>query len=98
MDESWAQWSLTRGMESLPESISEYLQQSGKVQLHREAAVKRINPSASGWKVGENPRKNLESYCGNTDLRPRFIGLNMIFNLPAVLTEMKYLDKVITCL
>ncbi|XP_037533278.1 protoporphyrinogen oxidase, partial [Nematolebias whitei] len=51
MEESWAQWSLRRGMESLPESISVYLQQSGKVQLHREAAVKQIKPSSSGWKV-----------------------------------------------
>uniref|UniRef100_A0AAQ5ZY10 Protoporphyrinogen oxidase n=1 Tax=Amphiprion ocellaris TaxID=80972 RepID=A0AAQ5ZY10_AMPOC len=49
--ESWAQWSLRRGVESLPESLAEYLQQSGKVQLHREAAVKQIHPSASGWKV-----------------------------------------------
>ncbi|XP_072251109.1 protoporphyrinogen oxidase [Leuresthes tenuis] len=51
MKESWAQWSLKRGVESLPESITEYLQQSGKVELHKEAAVKQIHPSASGWKV-----------------------------------------------
>ncbi|XP_073342400.1 protoporphyrinogen oxidase [Pagrus major] len=49
--ESWAQWSLRRGVESLPESITEYLQQSGKVQLHRDAAVKHISPSAAGWKI-----------------------------------------------
>lgn len=49
--ESWAQWSLQRGVESLPESITEYLQQSGKVELHREAPVKQITHSASGWKV-----------------------------------------------
>lgn len=51
IQESWAQWSLSRGVESLPESITEYLQQSGRVQLHREAAVQRISPSASGWKI-----------------------------------------------
>ncbi|XP_068426267.1 protoporphyrinogen oxidase isoform X2 [Clinocottus analis] len=51
IQESWAQWSLSRGLESLPESITEYLQQSGRVQLHREAAVQRISPSASGWKI-----------------------------------------------
>ncbi|XP_026149388.1 protoporphyrinogen oxidase isoform X2 [Mastacembelus armatus] len=49
--ESWAQWSLSRGVESLPESITNSLQQSGTVQLHREAAVKQISPSASGWKI-----------------------------------------------
>ncbi|XP_030580522.1 protoporphyrinogen oxidase isoform X2 [Archocentrus centrarchus] len=49
--ESWAQWSLKRGVESLPEAITEYLQQSGRVHLHKDAPVKQINPSASGWKV-----------------------------------------------
>uniref|UniRef100_A0A7N6FB02 Protoporphyrinogen oxidase n=1 Tax=Anabas testudineus TaxID=64144 RepID=A0A7N6FB02_ANATE len=49
--ESWAQWSLSRGVETLPETITEFLQQSGRVQLHREAAVKHITPSASGWKI-----------------------------------------------
>ncbi|XP_036930690.1 protoporphyrinogen oxidase isoform X1 [Acanthopagrus latus] len=49
--ESWAQWSLRRGLESLPESITEYLQQSGKVQIHRDAAVTHISPSACGWKI-----------------------------------------------
>jgi len=53
MKESWAQWSLKRGVESLPESITEYLQQSGRVELHKDAAVKQIHPSASGWKVCE---------------------------------------------
>ncbi|TMS11225.1 Protoporphyrinogen oxidase [Larimichthys crocea] len=49
--ELWAQWSLKRGVESFPESITEYLQRSGRVQLQREAAVKQISPSASGWKI-----------------------------------------------
>lgn len=52
--ESWAQWSLSRGVETLPETITEFLHQSGRVQLHREAAVKHISPSASGWKVSED--------------------------------------------
>ncbi|XP_038566258.1 protoporphyrinogen oxidase isoform X2 [Micropterus salmoides] len=51
MKESWAQWSLSRGVQSIPESITEYLQQSKRVQLHQEAAVKQISPSASGWKI-----------------------------------------------
>lgn len=50
--ESWAQWSLRRGVESLPESIAELLQRSGKVELHTDAPVKEIHPSASDWKVG----------------------------------------------
>ncbi|TWW79960.1 protoporphyrinogen oxidase isoform X2 [Takifugu flavidus] len=49
--ESWAQWSLRRGVESLPESIAELLQRSGKVELHTDAPVKEIHPSASDWKI-----------------------------------------------
>ncbi|XP_043972170.1 protoporphyrinogen oxidase isoform X4 [Gambusia affinis] len=49
--EAWAQWSLKRGVETLPESITEFLQQSGKVELHRDAAVGQIIPTTSGWKV-----------------------------------------------
>ncbi|XP_056290452.1 protoporphyrinogen oxidase isoform X2 [Pseudoliparis swirei] len=51
IEESWAQWSLSRGVESLPEAIAEYLQRSGRVELHREADVQHISPSASGWKI-----------------------------------------------
>lgn len=51
LEESWTQWSLKRGVESLPESITDYLQQSGRVQLHRDAPIKQLTPSASGWKV-----------------------------------------------
>ncbi|AWO97130.1 putative protoporphyrinogen oxidase isoform 2 [Scophthalmus maximus] len=49
--ESWAQWSLRRGVESLPESITDFLQQSGRVELHRDAAVRHVCPSASGWMI-----------------------------------------------
>ncbi|TDH12238.1 hypothetical protein EPR50_G00069800 [Perca flavescens] len=49
--ESWSQWSLSRGVESLPECIAEYLRRSGRVELHREAAVQQISPSASGWTI-----------------------------------------------
>ncbi|KAM7420084.1 hypothetical protein PAMA_014677 [Pampus argenteus] len=49
--ELWAQWSLRRGIQSLPECITQFLQQSGRVQLHTEAAVKHISPSASGWTI-----------------------------------------------
>ncbi|KAM9724369.1 protoporphyrinogen oxidase [Menidia menidia] len=51
MKESWAQWSLRGGVESLPEALVEQLQQSGRVQLHREARVTQVQPSASGWTV-----------------------------------------------
>lgn len=55
--ESWAQWSLRRGIESLPEAIAEFLQRSGKVELHIGAPVTQIHPSAAAWKVGRRPER-----------------------------------------
>ncbi|XP_019735518.1 protoporphyrinogen oxidase [Hippocampus comes] len=49
--ESWAQWSLRRGLEELPESITDFLQRSRRVQLHRETPIKCISYSASGWTI-----------------------------------------------
>ncbi|KAG7273954.1 hypothetical protein CRUP_021238, partial [Coryphaenoides rupestris] len=46
-DESWAQWSLLRGMGALPEALADWLAQSGKVQLCRHAAVKKMHLSPS---------------------------------------------------
>ncbi|XP_041648392.1 protoporphyrinogen oxidase [Cheilinus undulatus] len=51
LSESWAQWSLIRGIQSLPESLADFLQRSGKVHLHRDAAVRQVTPSESGWKI-----------------------------------------------
>ncbi|XP_077455567.1 protoporphyrinogen oxidase [Stigmatopora argus] len=51
MKESWAQWSLRRGLEALPESIVDFLQRSARVELHRDASVKHISPSIKGWKI-----------------------------------------------
>lgn len=60
--ESWAQWSLRRGMESLPEALAEFLQRSGKVELHLNAPVTQIDPSAAGWKVRRKPKCVALSY------------------------------------
>uniref|UniRef100_A0A8C7ZGZ6 Protoporphyrinogen oxidase n=1 Tax=Oryzias sinensis TaxID=183150 RepID=A0A8C7ZGZ6_9TELE len=49
--ESWAQWSLRGGLETLPESIAEYLQRSGKAELQKNAPVKNISHSELGWKI-----------------------------------------------
>ncbi|KAM4632946.1 protoporphyrinogen oxidase isoform 2-T2 [Polymixia lowei] len=49
--ESWAQWSLRRGVESFPEALTDWLAHSGRVQLHRHATVKQLQPSASGWEI-----------------------------------------------
>lgn len=49
--ESWAQWSLKRGMGSLPEALQDWLTQNGQVQVHRNAPLKQLRPSASGWEI-----------------------------------------------
>ncbi|XP_061571486.1 protoporphyrinogen oxidase-like isoform X1 [Cololabis saira] len=49
--ESWAQWSLKTGVEALAESLTEFLQRSGRAELHRDAVITGINPSHSGWKI-----------------------------------------------
>lgn len=51
--ESWAQWSLRGGLETLPESIAEYLQRSGKAEIQKNAPVKNISHSELGWKVSK---------------------------------------------
>ncbi|XP_034029826.1 protoporphyrinogen oxidase [Thalassophryne amazonica] len=53
MKESWAQWSLSRGMEALPEAMTDYLAQGGRVQLHKQAPVKHICPSTGSpsWEI-----------------------------------------------
>ena len=58
-EESWAQWSLLRGMGSLPEGLADWLQQSGKAQLCSEAAVKEMHLSSSGWEVRDLPLQTL---------------------------------------
>lgn len=61
VEESWSQWSLRRGLESLPEAIAEFLQRSGKVELHINAPVGEIHLSAAAWKVGRKA-KCVENY------------------------------------
>ncbi|KAM9798673.1 protoporphyrinogen oxidase [Neosynchiropus ocellatus] len=51
LKDSWAQWSLKRGVQSLPERISDVLQQSGRVELHKSTPVASISLSGSGWTI-----------------------------------------------
>ncbi|KAM6968341.1 protoporphyrinogen oxidase [Aplochiton taeniatus] len=49
--ESWAQWSLKRGVESLPEALQDWLTQNVQVQVHRNSPLKQLHPSSSGWEI-----------------------------------------------
>ncbi|CAL8248388.1 unnamed protein product [Lota lota] len=50
-EESWAQWSLLRGLGTLPEALADWVVQSGKAKLCRHAAVKKMHLSSSGWEI-----------------------------------------------
>lgn len=49
--ESWAQWSLRRGMQMLPEALEDFLQSKDCVELHKYAPVKALNTSGNGWEI-----------------------------------------------
>ncbi|XP_062394651.1 protoporphyrinogen oxidase isoform X3 [Sardina pilchardus] len=49
--ESWAQWSLRRGMQMLPEALEDSFKRKGNVELHRHASVKTLNATGTGWEI-----------------------------------------------
>ncbi|KAJ8287599.1 hypothetical protein COCON_G00002580 [Conger conger] len=50
-EEKWAQWSLRRGMQALPEALGESLSRGGRVQIHTQAPVRRLELRAGGWEI-----------------------------------------------
>lgn len=50
-EERWAQWSLRRGMQTLPEALEDCLRSSGRVHVHKHAAVTRLETQGSGWEI-----------------------------------------------
>ncbi|XP_056331999.1 protoporphyrinogen oxidase [Danio aesculapii] len=49
--ESWTQWSLKRGMQTLPEALEDSLRRRDGVELHHHAKVKRLNVDSTGWEI-----------------------------------------------
>lgn len=49
--ESWAQWSLTGGMQMLPEALQEALRVHERVELHHSAPVRTLSLRAGGWEI-----------------------------------------------
>lgn len=49
--ERWAQWSLRRGVQSLPEALEQSLKRSGSVELYTDAAVRGLELTGSGWTI-----------------------------------------------
>ncbi|XP_052000173.1 protoporphyrinogen oxidase [Xyrauchen texanus] len=50
-EESWTQWSLKRGMQSLPEALEDTLRRRERVDLHHQANVKSLNMDGRGWEI-----------------------------------------------
>ncbi|KAL4657747.1 protoporphyrinogen oxidase [Arapaima gigas] len=49
--ESWTQWSLKRGMQTLPEALEDALRRTERVEVHRSAPAKGLSRVGSGWEV-----------------------------------------------
>ncbi|XP_070806816.1 protoporphyrinogen oxidase isoform X1 [Pituophis catenifer annectens] len=50
-EESWSQWSLRGGLETLPQTLASFLRERG-VEIHCNAPVKRLDRTASGsWQI-----------------------------------------------
>lgn len=49
--ERWAQWSLRRGIQALPEALEEVLRGRGQVEVLKHAPVRRLDKTAAGWEI-----------------------------------------------
>lgn len=49
--EHWAQWTLRRGVQALPEALERSLEQSSTVELHTGATVRSLELTGSGWTI-----------------------------------------------
>ncbi|KAI1894786.1 hypothetical protein AGOR_G00119330 [Albula goreensis] len=47
--ERWAQWSLRKGMQSLPDALEDSLK--GRVQIHKHAPVKGLTQGPGSWEI-----------------------------------------------
>lgn len=49
--ENWAQWSLKRGLQNLPEALEERMRNGGCVEVHRDTPVTGLSTNGTGWEV-----------------------------------------------
>ncbi|KAJ8384459.1 hypothetical protein AAFF_G00204800 [Aldrovandia affinis] len=49
--ERWAQWSLQKGMQMLPDALEEWLRNGSHVQIHKHTAVKELATGGNGWEI-----------------------------------------------
>ncbi|KAG7469016.1 hypothetical protein MATL_G00124360 [Megalops atlanticus] len=49
--ESWAQWSLREGMQTLPDALEDALRHSERTQIHKHSCVTQLRSEGSGWEI-----------------------------------------------
>ncbi|MCJ8745357.1 hypothetical protein PDJAM_G00129460 [Pangasius djambal] len=59
--ESWAQWSLTDGMQSLPDALQEALRGRERVDIHHSAPVRSLSYTAGGWEIKQEDGATLKA-------------------------------------
>ncbi|KAL2084479.1 hypothetical protein ACEWY4_019997 [Coilia grayii] len=51
LKESWAQWSLRKGMQMFPEALEDALRRKDSVEVHKHAPVNTLNATGCGWEI-----------------------------------------------
>ncbi|XP_052345867.1 protoporphyrinogen oxidase-like isoform X3 [Oncorhynchus keta] len=49
--ENWAQWSLKRGLQNLPEALEERMRNGGRVEVHKDTPVMGLSTNGTGWEI-----------------------------------------------
>ncbi|KAL0984974.1 hypothetical protein UPYG_G00151310 [Umbra pygmaea] len=49
--ENWAQWSLKRGLQNLPEALEERMKNAGHVEMYKDAPVRGLSTNGNGWEI-----------------------------------------------
>ncbi|XP_071239608.1 protoporphyrinogen oxidase-like isoform X1 [Salvelinus alpinus] len=49
--ENWAQWSLKRGLQNLPEALEERMRNGGRVEVHRDTPVMGLSTNGTDWEI-----------------------------------------------
>lgn len=63
--ESWSQWSLRDGMQTLPDALKEALRGHERVEIRHSAPVRTLSYTAGGWEV----RRHGVVHCGEVEIK-----------------------------
>ncbi|XP_010883387.2 protoporphyrinogen oxidase [Esox lucius] len=49
--ENWAQWSLKRGLQNLPEALEDRMKNVGHVEVHRDSPIRGLSTNGVNWEI-----------------------------------------------